>query len=154
MIYVIITALIFITDSIIKYKIECDRKTGDVSPIFNGRLLLKKYHNTGAMLNLGAAKPKFMAIISLVFTAFMSGVFVATLGHKGRNVTKAGLALLLGGAFSNTYDRLCRKYVVDYISFPVKNDSIRKIVFNVSDFGIMIGAVFLIIGESFNNDEI
>ena len=154
MIYVIIAFLIFITDSIIKYKIERDRKTGDVSPIFNGKSLLKKYHNTGAMLNLGAAKPKFMATVSLVFTAFMAGVFIATLGHKGHNVTKAGLALLLGGAFSNTYDRLCRKYVVDYISFPVKNDNIRKIVFNVSDFGIMIGAVFLVIGEFFSNDEI
>lgn len=152
MIYVIIAVLIFIADSVIKYKIEHDRKTGDVSSIFNGKILLKKYHNTGAMLNLGAAKPKFMAAVSLVFTAFMSGIFVATLGHKGHNVTKAGLALLLGGAFSNTYDRLRRKYVVDYISFPVKNDRIRKIVFNVSDFGIMIGALFLIISESFNED--
>lgn len=58
------------------------------------------------------------------------------------------MALLLGGAYSNTYDRLTRKYVVDYVSFPVKNARLRKIVFNVSDFCIMIGALLLAIGES------
>ncbi|MDE7359775.1 MAG: signal peptidase II, partial [Lachnospiraceae bacterium] len=61
---------------------------------------------------------------------------------------KAGLALLLGGAYSNTYDRLTRKYVVDYVSFPVKNRRIRRIVFNISDFCIMIGALLLVLGET------
>ena len=37
-----------------------------------------------------------------------------TLGQKGKAALKLGLAFLLGGAFSNTYDRLKRKYVVDY----------------------------------------
>ena len=47
---------------------------------------------------------------------------------------KTGLSLILGGAYSNTYDRLFRKYVVDYVSFEVRNPRLRNIVFNLSDF--------------------
>ena len=58
------------------------------------------------------------------------------------------LALLLGGSFSNTYDRLRRKYVVDYLSFPVKWKWFRDIVFNISDFCIIIGALLAALGAT------
>ena len=147
MIYTIIVAVLFITDGIIKLLVEKKGQEGAVRPLLGGKLLLRKYHNTGAMLNLGATKPTLTALISLIFTVFMSGVFVATLGYKGAAALKTGLALLLGGAYSNTYDRLRRKYVVDYVSFGVKNQRFRNVIFNISDFGIMIGAVLLVIGE-------
>jgi len=53
---------------------------------------------------------------------------------------KMSMALLLGGAYSNLYDRMKREYVVDYFGFNVKNQKLRSIVFNISDFCIMIGA--------------
>ena len=60
---------------------------------------------------------------------------------------KWGLTLLLGGAYSNTYDRLARKYVVDYVSFngPFR---LRNVMFNIGDFCIMIGALISVIGYS------
>lgn len=88
-----------------------------------------------------------VACISLLLTLCMTVVFLSTFTFRGNSTLKAGLAFLLGGAYSNTYDRLVRKYVVDYISFPVKNERLRRIVFNLSDFCIMIGAVLLVIGE-------
>jgi len=42
-------------------------------------------------------------------------------------------------------DRLTRGYVVDYFGFRVKNKRLRNVIFNISDFGIMIGAVLLVI---------
>ena len=59
---------------------------------------------------------------------------------------RVGLSLLLGGAFSNTYDRLKRKYVVDYVSFGVKWKKLRQVVFNISDFCIITGALLAILG--------
>ena len=53
-------------------------------------------------------------------TVLVTLLFVLTLGTKGNKALKTGLAMLLGGAFSNTYDRLKRKYVVDYFSFGVR----------------------------------
>ena len=60
---------------------------------------------------------------------------------------KTGLALLLGGALSNTYDRLKRKYVVDYFSFGVKWKRLRNIVFNISDFCILAGTLLTVLGQ-------
>ena len=66
---------------------------------------------------------------------------------------KFGLSLLLGGAFSNTYDRLKRGYVVDYFRVNVPVKRIRKLIFNISDFCIMIGALLIVLEEAelFNN---
>lgn len=147
MIYTLTGILLFITDGIIKLFVEKRGKEGVVKPILGGKLLLRKYHNTGAMLGAGASNPKRIALMSVIFTTFMTGVFVATLGYKGAKTLKAGLGLLLGGAYSNTYDRLRRKYVVDYVSFNVKNRRLKNIIFNISDFGIIIGAVLLVVGE-------
>lgn len=151
--YVTLLAAVFAIDSTIKQTIEARSDMEKERPAFNGRLCIKKYHNTGAMLNIGKGNPKFVAALSLVFSAFMSGVFAITLTMKGNVMLKSGLALLLGGAYSNTYDRLNRQYVVDYVSFrfaPSRNkvmsglkSIIEPIVFNISDFGIIIGAMLI-----------
>lgn len=147
MIYIGIAILLFVTDGLIKYRIEKYGKAGEILPALKGKILIRKYHNTGAMLNAGEHKQSLVAMISLLFTVFMTGVFIATLSTRGSKVLKIGLALIIGGAFSNTYDRLKRKYVVDYVSFPVKNKFIRGIIFNVSDFGIMIGALMMVLAS-------
>lgn len=77
----------------------------------------------------------------------MTVVFLSTFSFRGNSTLRAGLALLLGGAYSNTYDRLTRNYVVDYVSFPVKNKRVRRVVFNISDFCIMIGALLMVLGD-------
>lgn len=146
MIYTLLGVLLFVADGSIKLWVEKKETAGTVRSVLGGKLLLRKYHNTGAMLGAGAGNPKKVALISIIFTAFMTGVYVATLGFKGQRTLKAGLALLLGGAYSNTYDRLRRKYVVDYVSFGVKN-KLKNVIFNISDFGIILGAGLMVIGE-------
>lgn len=143
--YWIITIGTFITDYIVKNKVEKQLKAGEILPVFHGKLLLRKFHNTGAMFSIGEKKQKEVAGISVLFTVFMTGVFVATLGYKGKGLLKTGLSLILGGAYSNTYDRILRKFVVDYVSFPVKNKRLRNIIFNISDFAIIIGALCMTI---------
>lgn len=143
----ILVAGIFILDLLVKNRIEKTMEEGEEKPLCEGKLLLRKYHNRGAFLDLGEKKRGLVAMLSLGLTLFMTVVFLTTFSFRGSAVLKAGLALLLGGAYSNTYDRLARKYVVDYVSFPVKNKRLRRIVFNLSDFCIMIGAVLLVIGE-------
>lgn len=138
---VILAAGIFFGDLWIKNRIE--RTDGENFPVFlvGRRLILKKYHNTGALLDLGASRRAVVAGISVILTILVSIAFVFSLGHRGNNALRAGLALLLGGSFSNTYDRLKRKYVVDYLSFNVKWKWFRRIVFNFSDFCIIIGSL-------------
>lgn len=146
-IYTAIAALLCGADSLIKYAIERNHPDGELRPALHGKIIIRKFHNKGAMLNLGASRQQTMAVLSVIFTVFMTGVYVATLGTRGRHMLKTGLSLILGGAYSNTYDRLFRKYVVDYVSFEVRNPRLRNIVFNLSDFGIMIGSCLLVISQ-------
>lgn len=149
-IYTAIAALLCGADSLIKYAIERNHPDGELRPALHGKIMIRKFHNKGAMLNLGASRQQTMAVLSVIFTVFMTGVYAGTLGTRGRHMLKTGLSLILGGAYSNTYDRLFRKYVVDYVSFEVRNPRLRNIVFNLSDFGIMIGSCLLVISQMRN----
>ena len=95
---------------------------------------------------MGSGRRPLVAALSLVLTAVVLIGFLASLGQRGNGVLRTGLALLLGGAFSNTYDRLRRKYVVDYLSFGVKWQGLRRVVFNLADFGIILGALLAVLG--------
>ena len=162
--YIMTIVSLLAADSIIKCLVEKQKKLDGTLRI-GKRIIIKRYHNRGAMLNLGDKNQYFIALLSLVFSAFVTGIFAATLGMKGKGLLKSGLALILGGAYSNTYDRLKRKYVVDYFSLSIfdqqhldqkkysgrllgKIDAkFSSIVFNLADFGIIIGAMLLIISE-------
>ena len=131
-----------------KNHIEKTVSEGEIKEKCGGFLLIRKHHNRGAFLNAGQHKRRLVMLLSVLLTAALTAVFILTLGNAGKGLLKWGLTLLLGGAYSNTYDRLTRKYVVDYVSFPVKSKRFRRIVFNVSDFCIMIGALLLALGEA------
>lgn len=151
MIYAGIIGSIFVLELFVKNQVEKKVKSGSVKKFFHGKILLKKHHNRGWMFNKGENRQRLVAYVSLVFT-LMLVCFALFLGEKGNSMIKTGLSFILGGAFSNTYDRLFRKYVVDYLSFGVKSERFRRIIFNLSDFCIMIGAILLVVGGAGNED--
>ena len=146
MAYLCIAALIFAGELGIKNYVEKKRNAGEEKEICKGRILLRKYHNKGACMNLGEKKSNVVAGLSLILTAALALVFLFTLTRHGNGWLKAGLSLLLGGAFSNTYDRLKRKYVVDYFSIQWK--SLKKVVFNLGDMFIFLGSALLVISQA------
>lgn len=103
--------------------------------------------NEGAFLNFGESTPALVRLVSVCLTAVLSAVFVLTLGKAGKGLLKTGLALLLGGAFSNTYDRMRKKAVTDYLRFDFGPEKFRRIVFNLGDFAILIGALLSVLGS-------
>lgn len=141
-----IIAAVFAGDLWIKNYIERAGSESETRQLWKGRILIRKHHNRGAVLNVCQARRKLVAAVSVVMTVAAVIFFIMSLGQKGNHVLRIGLALLLGGAFSNTYDRLKRKYVVDYFSFGVKWKPLRNVIFNLSDFCIMIGALTAAIG--------
>ena len=137
---------IFLSDLWIKNRIEKSVSDGEVREILRGRILIRKYHNRGAMLNVGEKKRSLVVVLSVLLSFFVAVLLLISLGQRGNNLLRFGLSLMLGGAFSNTYDRLKRKYVVDYVSFGVRWKNFRKVVFNISDFCIIIGALLTALG--------
>lgn len=139
--YILIATGIFFGDLWIKnYVVKTFPEEGEWKKE-KGFVRLRKHYNRGAFLNVGQKRRQAVAVSSVCLTLLVAVLFVLSLGTKGNGTLKAGLAMLLGGAFSNTYDRWRRKYVVDYFSFGVKWRWLSRIIFNISDFGIMIGAL-------------
>lgn len=63
-----------------------------------------------------------------------------------------GLALVLGGALGNLYDRIALGHVVDFISFHWGDWYFPA--FNVADSAISVGAVFLIFDSFMSKDNV
>ena len=137
---------IFMVDNYLKERMERELLPDETQEICGGRLLLRRYHNEGAMLGMGKGKGPVVTTLSLILTTLSTLVFVLSLSMYGSNLLRTGLSLLLGGAFSNTYDRLKQQYVMDYVSFGVKWEPLRRLVFNVSDFCIIVGCMLSALG--------
>lgn len=143
--YLAVIMAIFGLEAGLKNHIEKTKTEGQSEEKCGGFLLIRKHHNRGAFLNAGQHRRKTVMVLSLLLTIALTILFFLTLGMTGKKLLKWGLTLLLGGAYSNTYDRLVRQYVVDYVSFNVPL-GIKKVVFNIGDFCIMIGAMLSVIG--------
>lgn len=154
MIYIGIVVLIFTVESAIKFLVEVLAQEKDRVPIFNGKMYLTKCHNEGAFLNFGQAKKVIVKFVSVALTVGAFLLFAITLGRRGKHFLKVALSMLLGGALSNTCDRMSRGYVVDYLGFDVKNKRLSKIIFNISDFFIMAGALLSVCGVSEKKKEV
>lgn len=80
-------------------------------------------------------------------TAGIAAMFAWVLTKPDRKMEKTGYTFLLGGALSNLYDRCRKGYVTDYIRFHSPWKRLNELVFNLSDFFIMAGAVLVWIGR-------
>ena len=54
-------------------------------------------------------------------------------GQKETLPEKAGLSLMTAGAWSNTFDRWIRGYVIDYVGFKTKWEKITRITYNLGE---------------------
>lgn len=142
--YILLSVGIFLFETFIKQKREENTQNKDY---LNGAVAVTTYHNYGAFLNSGDKKPILIKITSVILTLGLTFWFVLTFTQCGRAELRSGLAFLLGGAYSNTYDRIKRGYVVDYLNFPKLPGGVKRIVFNVSDFCILLGACLIVIKQ-------
>lgn len=128
-------------DLSLKSYIESHLRENEERHLCGGRLRIRKYHNYGVAFNLLEKKPKLVRLLASVMTGGVVGCILRVFGQKGRYGEKAGLALLLGGACSNLYDRFVRGYVVDYFSFQSRWRRLAHTVFNLGDLYIFAGGM-------------
>lgn len=109
-------------------------------------------HNYGAAFSFlsdaGGWQRWFFATLSAVVSAVII-VWISRL-PKNRWIESLALALILGGALGNLYDRLVLGYVVDFLDFHWSGTHFPA--FNVADSGITMGAVLLIL-DMFITDQ-
>jgi len=113
-------------------------------PVLPG-LNLTLVHNTGAAFSLLSDAGGWQRIIFICLALTISVVLVAWLRRipPGQRWLPVTLALILGGAVGNLWDRVLLGYVVDFIDVYVANR--HWPAFNVADSAISTGAVMLLI---------
>lgn len=141
----LIIAVIAVFDLWMKSQVEKKIKYGEEIPIQQGRIFVRHVHNEGMALNLGDKHPNIVKWLSLIVTCIITIYMCCLFGRKKNRLEKISLSFLIAGAISNLYDRIKRKYVVDYIGFRVKWKKFENITFNIGDFSIFAGAIGVVL---------
>lgn len=143
----LISLAVFAADRLSKEWIIAHIRSGYDIPIIPGFFKLTHVYNNGAAFSLFADTPTPDTVRwTLVgFSVVAILIVLAILWRAGRsvNLTSVGLALILGGAAGNLYDRVILRYVTDFLSFNIFGYHYPD--FNVADSSIVIGACLLLI---------
>lgn len=102
-------------------------------------------HNTGAAFSFLSGASGWQRWFFVALALAVSAAILVWLGRIGRGQrwVPAGLALILGGALGNVWDRLVHGYVIDFIDVYYR--SWHWPAFNVADSAITVGAVILVV---------
>lgn len=143
--WVILSIIVIIIDLGTKYLASQNLTYGqpvEVLPFFNLTLL----HNYGAAFSFLSNSNTTWQVVVLSGIALIVAIVIfvwLTRLPKNKNLTACALALILGGALGNVYDRMIHGYVVDFLDFHINN--YHWPAFNIADSAICIGAVILIL---------
>jgi signal peptidase II len=110
-----------------------------LAPVFD----LRFTQNFGVSLGLFTANTQHMRMILIAVTAAIAlGVAVWLLVER-RRADVIALALVLGGALGNIYDRVVYGFVIDYADFHIGGWR-PFLVFNLADAAITCGVLILL----------
>lgn len=138
----------FLSDLLVKKYAEARLSTGKKISVFGDRIWIRKLHNRGAAGGILAEYQGLLLKATFGMLAAIAGYTVFFLRGEGRKAEKTGASLLLAGGFCNWFDRLHQGFVTDYFSFNCRQEKIRNLVFNFSDFYIFGGTVLMILGSA------
>ena len=101
-------------------------------------------YNTGAAFSFLADSSGWQRWLFALIAVVVSAVLVVWLKRLGRNDTwlAIALALVLGGALGNLYDRIALGHVIDFILVHWQNRWYFP-AFNFADSAICVGAIML-----------
>lgn len=106
-------------------------------PCARGWIRLYKNHNSGFPFGFLEKRPQLVKGVPLMVVSALAGALAALMDNKDALLERLGLAIAIGGAISNIYDRLVRGYVVDY--FSIRWKGLKNVVFNLGDIFIFLG---------------
>ena len=114
----------------------------EVLPFFN----LVLVHNTGAAFSFLADAGGWQRWFFTVVTIGISAVLLVLLRKHGeQRLVAVALALVLGGAAGNLWDRVTLGYVVDFVQLHIPGSGLPPWpAFNVADSAICIGVALLL----------
>ena len=143
-----VAVLVIVLDQYTKLLAESDLDYGRPVEVFSWFNLTLQY-NTGAAFSFlsdagGWQRYFFSAVALLISVALVIWLYTMPRSDK---LLAAALALILGGALGNLWDRLVLGHVVDFIS--VHYGGYYFPAFNIADAAISVGAALMIFDSLF-----
>ena len=167
-----ITALLIILDQITKHIAVLILKDQPAIPIIKDVFELKYLENTSAAFGLDPisilhkmfefevftnnpvlylnTRMGFFYVITICVTVFLIFIYTKIPNSKRYIYMDAVLIFFIAGAIGNLIDRICNKYVIDFLYFKLINFPI----FNVADIYVTCAAfVMILLGLFYYKDE-
>jgi signal peptidase II len=144
----LLSALVIAFDRITKLYIRGHLSDFDSIPVIPGLFRIVHTENPGAAFGILAdSDPVLRAVVLVGISSLVLVFIVSTLLKRSAGssqwISRIALALILGGAVGNLYDRIFRGMVTDFLE--IYNGGWSFPAFNVADSAITVGAIFLLI---------
>jgi signal peptidase II len=142
--YLFLVAAVLVLDRWTKSLIQNRFDLNESAMVIDGFFNITYVRNTGVAFGIfSSVSTPAKSILLSVFTA-IAAIVVVTYGLRspaGNRLLQTALALILGGALGNLYDRIAYGYVVDFLEFYV--GAYHWPSFNIADSAITVGVVLL-----------
>ncbi len=137
--YYVIALFVFLADRVSKWLVVSKMELGQSIPLWEGVFHLTSHRNRGAAFGILQNQRAFFIVITLV--VIVGIIWYLRKTYKESKLVSWALALILGGAVGNFYDRVLTGEVVDFFDFTL----IHFPIFNIADSAIVIGVGLFVI---------
>lgn len=147
-----LSALIILLDRITKIWVSRHIETGDELVVIPRIFSISHVMNDGAAFSLFSysSRPQLVRVMLISFSVIAAVAVCIFLLKMGRQITMTtvALALILGGALGNLYDRLAYGTVIDFLEVHIilGHWNYHWPDFNVADSSIVVGGILLFLG--------
>jgi signal peptidase II len=144
-VWVVIAVGVFVGDQVTKALVEASIPEHSTVPIIPHFLNLVHTNNAGAAFGLFSESPSaWKTVLLIVVSSLLLAMVIGIMWRHQQLRWQAGvgLALILGGALSNLFDRIRFGRVVDFVDVYFR--AYHWYTFNLADASIVVGAGFLV----------
>lgn len=141
----LIIAAVIALDRLTKWLIIRHLPEAHEIPVIPGLFQLSHWENTGAAFSMFAdsSSPwRTLGLIGFAVAALLVVGFLLWKSGSALNAVTLALALIMGGASGNLWDRVARGTVTDFLDFYIGQHHWPP--FNVADSAIVVGSLLLI----------
>jgi signal peptidase II len=140
----LMTLLVIVLDRATKQFVSATMDLGQSIPFISDTIQWTLVYNYGMAFGMkftGGAVLGYISVIAVVVIMFV------LLRTPPKSIgTRWVLAMILGGAIGNTYDRIVHGYVIDFIDVDLPNFLMERWpVFNIADSAVSVGVVLLVL---------
>ena len=149
--YFLICAGALLLDRVTKWQVQRHIELHDSVSVIPGFFHLVHLENPGAAFGLFSDSPtpwKLGLVIALSIVALIPVSVLLWRSSRTFSCTSVGLALILGGATGNLWDRLVHHHVTDFLL--LYHRQYEWPAFNFADSAIVVGASLLVVDLLFS----